>query len=51
MKATLKKGDKIRYTKEIMFKGPQEMIGTIVAITETKILLDTGDEFHKAQIR
>ena len=42
----LKKGDKIRYEKQIMFKGTQTVTATIVAITDTKILLDNGDEFH-----
>lgn len=39
-----KKGQKVRYTREIMFKGTEEVTATIVAILRNKILLDNGDE-------
>jgi len=42
------KGNKVTYTKEIMFKGTEEVTATIVAIFRfgamATLLLDNGDE-------
>lgn len=45
----VKRGDKITYTKHIMFKPDQdqEVTATIVAVTSRKILLDDGTTFFK----
>ena len=42
---SLKKGDTVTYTKEIMFKGTIKVTAKVVAITDRKILLDNGDQF------
>jgi len=47
---TYRKGDTIKYTKDIMFKGEEEIEAKIVAIINIvgrkKLLLETGDEIN-----
>ncbi len=40
----IKRGDKISYDKEIMFKGTERVKATVVAIKGRVALLDNGDE-------
>lgn len=40
----MKKGDKVKYTKEIIFKGTVEVEATVIAIIGITVLLDNGDE-------
>jgi hypothetical protein len=42
-KINLKRGDKITYIREIMFKGIEQATATVVAIFGTFALLDNGD--------
>lgn len=48
-KSTYKKGDRVSYTKDIMFKGPQQVTATVVGIFPmqggTVMMMDNGDEF------
>ena len=43
-KHQIRKGDKITYTQEILFKGTQTVTATVVAIFNTIALLDNGAE-------
>jgi hypothetical protein len=47
----LQVGDKVEYTKHIMFKGDVKLVSKVVAITDINILLESGDTFHKIQIK
>lgn len=38
-----KRGDKITYNREIMFKGIEQVTASIVALHGRTILLDNGD--------
>lgn len=44
MKSDYKKGQLISYTREVMFKGTEEVTAKVVAIGRTALLLDNGDE-------
>jgi hypothetical protein len=50
------RGTEVEYTKQIMFKGEdgldyfESVIATIVAVNDTHILLDNGDELNKVQV-
>lgn len=39
-----RKGDKITYEREIMFKGTEKTTSEVVAIAGNKMLLENGDE-------
>lgn len=45
-----KVGQQVEYQKEIMFKGYELVVATIVAINGYKILLDNGDELNHIQL-
>ena len=45
-----KVGTQVEYQKEIMFKGYETVIATIVAVNGYKILLDNGDELNNVQL-
>lgn len=45
LKANYKRGQKVTYTKEIMFKGSMEITATVVAVFDRKVMLDNGDTF------
>lgn len=42
----IKRGDKITYEREIMFKGSEMVTATIVAIAFNRVLLDNGDTLY-----
>ncbi|GHT18345.1 hypothetical protein FACS189429_4710 [Bacteroidia bacterium] len=45
-KINIKRGDKITYIREIMFKGTEQITASIVAIFGTFALLDNGEEIY-----
>lgn len=44
MKKEIKRGDKVTYQREIIFKGTETVTAIVVAIFGNKLLLDNGDE-------
>lgn len=44
IKSDFKKGQTVKYNREVMFKGVETVTAKIVAIGRKTLLLDNGDE-------
>lgn len=42
---SFKKGDTVKYEKQIMFKGTVTLESKVVAVTDRTVLLESGDSF------